>query len=261
MIRSPSFPSILALSFLTLTLALAQPVSAKENPDPWAAFLARYVDTAAADGVNRVRYAAVTPADRKDLDAYIEARQKVKASALPPKERMAFWINLYNAQTVAVVLAAYPVRSILDIDISGPGTEGPWKAKLLTVEGRKLSLDEIENVILRPGFKDPRIHFVLNCASLGCPELPPVPFTAADADRSMDAAARAFVNSPHGAAFEGGALKLSSIFDWYRADFGKDEREVLQYLARYAAPALAVRLKHHAGKPSYRYDWALNAAP
>lgn len=264
MIRPPSaFPAstLLALPLLALGLAFAQPAAAKERPDPWAAFLARYVDTTAADGVNRVRYAAVTPADRKTLEAYLEARQKVKASTLPTRERMAFWINLYNAQTVAVVLEAFPVKSILDIDLSGPGTDGPWKAKLLTVEGRRLSLDDIENAILRPGFKDPRIHFVLNCASLGCPELPPVPFAAADADRLMDAAARAFVNSPHGVAFEGGALRLSSIFEWYRADFGKDEGEVLQYLARYAAPDLAARLGKHAGKPSYRYDWALNAAP
>jgi hypothetical protein len=244
----------------TLCLFLAPLAAAKEIPDPWAAFLARYVDTASADGVNRVRYAAVTPADRRALKNHLAAQQKVRASALPPKVRMAYWINLYNARTVAAVLDAYPVKSILDINLSGPRIKGPWKAKLLTVEGRELSLDEIENAVLRPGFKDARIHFALNCASLGCPELLPVPFTAANVDQLLEGAARAFVNSPHGAAFEGGVLKLSSIFEWYRMDFGKTEKEALAYLSRYARPDLAERLRKHEGKVEYRYDWTLNAA-
>lgn len=253
-------PCLLRMIAAGLALAMSAAPS-MAGPDPWAAFLARYVDASDPSKVNRVRYAAVTPPDRAALEAHLRAQQMAKPSSLPPKARLAFWINLYNARTVAVVLDAYPVKSILDIDLSEPGVKGPWKAVLLTVEGRGLSLDAIENDILRPGFKDPRIHFALNCASLGCPGLQPVPFTAANADSLMDAAARAFVNSPRGAAFEDGVLQLSSLFEWYRDDFGKDEKAVLQYLARFARPDLAERLRKHRGRIEYRYDWSLNAAP
>jgi Protein of unknown function, DUF547 len=254
---------LLAAAFLCGTrVGAAAAIPEPENT--WQAFLTRYLDTASSGGVNRLRYRAVTPADRKALEEHLRAEQAVKVSALPRPARLAFWINLYNAQTAAVVLEAYatkPVESIRDIDLSGPLKDGPWSAKLMRVEGRKLSLDDIENAILRPGFRDPRIHFALNCASLGCPELGPRAYTAGNADSLMDRAAREFVNSPYGAAFEGKALRLSSLFDWYKGDFGKTEKEVLDFLAGFAEPDLAARLKAHAGKIIYRYDWSLNIAP
>lgn len=243
-------------------IAAASPTSG----DPWQAFLHRYLDTTAADGVNRLRYASVTPADRKGLEDHLLAQQAVRVSALAPKARLAYWVNLYNAQTAALVLRAYPVKSIMDISLSeagrpGGGKQGPWDAKLMKVEDKVLSLNDIENGILRPQFKDPRIHFALNCASLGCPELSPSAYTAANADMLMDKAARAFVGSPHGAAFRGSVLVLSSIFDWYKADFGKDDREKLGFLARYSSPEQAARLRGFTGKIEYRYDWSINASP
>lgn len=249
--------------FLFLAVALTS-LAAQAPIRDWQGFLTRYVDTSHADGVNRVRYAAVTPADKAALEAWLKGQQAAKPSALQPKARLAYWVNLYNAQTAASVLAAWPVKSILDIQSPGSSAQGPWKAKLLEVEGRPLSLDDVENAILRPAFKDPRIHFALNCASLGCPELAPQAFTAANADGLMDRAARAFLDSPHGvgpAGAKGQPLRLSSLFDWYKGDFGKTDREVLDRLAGMAGPATAARLRSHSGPLQYHYDWSLNAAP
>lgn len=254
-------------AFLYLILSALTASAAPAPIRDWQGFLTRYLDTAQADGVNRVRYAAVTPGDRAALEAWLEARQAEKPSALEPKARLAWWVNLYNARTAAVVLDAWPVKSILDINLSGNAAKGPWKAKLLEVEGRPLSLDDVENAILRPGFRDARIHFALNCASLGCPELAPQAYTAANADALMDKAARAFLDSPHGvgpvgpSGPKGAPLRLSSLFDWYKADFGKTDREVLDRLAAWAGPATAGRLRAHSGPLQYHYDWSLNAAP
>jgi Protein of unknown function, DUF547 len=100
--------------------------------------------------------------------------QTVAISAYHQQEQQAFWINLYNARTVSAVLAHYPVASLRDIRLSGLFSTGPWHAKLVTIEGEKVSLDDIEHRIVRPLWKDNRLHDALNCASLGCPNLAPV---------------------------------------------------------------------------------------
>ena len=140
----------------------------------WDQFLAAYVE-AGADGVNTLRYGEVTAADRQKLAAYIHGLITTRVSRFARATQMAYWINLYNALTVKVVLDHYPVATILDIDIS-PGlfSNGPWGKKLVTIEGEQLSLDDIVHRILRPIWKDPRIHYVVNCASIGCPIWLPV---------------------------------------------------------------------------------------
>ena len=152
------------------------------------------------DGVNRVAYGKVAPQDKQALASYVDRLSKVQVTKLARSEQLPYWINLYNAATVKVVLDHYPVESILKIDIS-PGlfAKGPWKKKLLTVEGEAVSLDDIEHRILRPIWKDPRTHYAVNCASLGCPNLQPRAFTAGNMDELLDAGARAYVNHPRGA--------------------------------------------------------------
>ena len=226
----------------------------------WQAFLAKYLDTASGEA-NRVRYGQVTGKDKQSLEAYLSHLQREKVSHLPRQEQKAYWINLYNATTVAIVLRHYPVKSIRDIDLPPGGShKGPWDAAILEVEGHGLSLNDIENRILRPVWKDNLIHFGLNCASLGCPDLAPVAFTAENTDRLLEKGARGFINSRRGAAFADGGLTLSSIFDWYRGDFGKDDKEVFAFLSRFAAPPLRERLEGYAGKIHYQYDWTLNDA-
>ncbi|HKP95159.1 MAG TPA: DUF547 domain-containing protein, partial [Fibrobacteria bacterium] len=135
---------------------------------------------------------------------------------------------------------------------------GPWDARRFKVEGRELSLDDIENGILRARWKDNRVHFALNCASLGCPDLSARAFTAANLDTLLEQGARAYLRSPRGASFTGDNLTLSSIFAWYRDDFGKTDRELLETLSRYAPADKGKRLREYSGKIAYRYDWRLN---
>ena len=213
------------------------------------------------DGVARFAYGSVSPAGRAALSGYLEALSTVGVTALRRAEQKAFWINLYNALTVNVVLEHYPVESIRDISIS-PGffSTGPWKKPLISVEGTPLTLDDIEHRILRPGWQDPRVHYVLNCASLGCPNLPPRALGAADLETMLEAAAVAFVNHPRGVRVEDGTTTASKIYEWFRDDFGADERAVLAHVRRYARGTLAGVLAGVETIDRYAYDWDLNDA-
>lgn len=228
--------------------------------ETWADFLARYVETA-DDGINRIAYQRVTAADRAALAAYVAQLAARPISSYGRAEQMAYWINLYNALTVRVVLEHYPVDSIRDIDIS-PGlfTDGPWASKLIEVEGEPLSLDDIEHRILRPIWADPRIHYAVNCASIGCPNLQPEPFRAATLDRQLDQAAAEFINHPRAASVMGGQLKVSSIYRWFESDFGGTDRDVIAHLKAYAAPPLAMQLDRFSRIDQDGYDWRLNDA-
>lgn len=225
---------------------------------PWSRFLATY-RVSGADGIARVAYGRVSAGDRAALDAYVAMLAAVPVRGLDRAEQRAYWINLYNALTVQVVLRHYPVASIRDID-AGAFSGGPWGRKRVTIEGQPVSLDDIEHRILRPIWRDPRIHYAVNCAALGCPDLPAAAFTAANAESLLDAAARAHVNHPRGVALDGARVTASSIYRWFRADFGGSEAAVLDHLRRYAAPALAARLADVRGIDRYRYDWSLNDA-
>lgn len=226
---------------------------------PWGKFLSAYLVPSHPSGISRIRYRSVTPGDREALKGYLDSLGKVRVTSLNRAEQKAFWINLYNALTVRVVLDHYPVRSIRDIDIS-PGlfADGPWGAKLMTVEGEALSLDDIEHRILRPVWKDPRIHYAVNCASLGCPDLLPEPFTARNTERLLEAGARRYVNHPRGVRPGGDRLFLSSIYDWFREDFGGGRGGVIAHLLRYADPDRARFLREFRGSVAYGYDWRLN---
>jgi hypothetical protein len=122
-----------------------------------------------------------------------------------------------------------------------------------------LTLNDIEHRILRPIFGDPRVHFAVNCASLGCPNLGAEPYLADRLDVQLDTAARAFINHPRGASISDSRLTLSSIFKWYGDDFGETVAERLEWVAAYANPDLAEQLTGWDGRISYEYDWRLNA--
>ena len=226
----------------------------------WDRFLATYV-AIGSDGVARVSYGKVSPGDRKSLDAYIATLSNRRVSALSRPAQMALWINLYNALTVAVVLDHYLVDTILDIDIS-PGlfANGPWGKKLVAVEGEQLSLNDIEHRILRPIWRDARIHYVVNCASLGCPNLASRAYTQDRLEEMLNAAARDFVNSPRGIDFDGDQTIGSKLYDWYREDFGQSDREVLEHLISFADPDLKERLTSIKKIDRHSYNWQLNDA-
>ena len=225
---------------------------------PWARFLKANI-VPGADGVNRLPYATISAADRAALDGYLARLAETPVSKLNQTEQRAFWINLYNALTVSVILDYYPVKSILDIDIS-PGlfSNGPWGKKLISIEGVKVSLDEIEHRILRPIWKDPRIHYAVNCASIGCPNLQTQAFTSENTDGLLSQAAREYVNHPRGVLVEDEKLVVSSIYRWFAADFGGKDRAVIAHLKRYAEPTLQRRLEQVSRISNHGYDWTLN---
>jgi len=213
------------------------------------------------DGLNRFRYGAAGQADRRALSRYVASLAALPISTYGRAEQMAYWINLYNALTVKVVLDHYPVKSIRDIDIS-PGffADGPWGKKLVVVEDEEISLNDMEHRILRPIWRDNRVHYAVNCASIGCPNLESKAYGASSMDARLDVAAKAYVNSPRGVAIANGAITVSKIYDWFIADFGHDEKSVLAHLAKYAAPALRKKLSAIGEIDDVAYDWRLNGA-
>ncbi len=223
----------------------------------WDRLLARY-RSVGEDGIALVDYGKFSDADRKALDSYVAGLANTRVSLLNRAEQFAYWVNLYNSLTVKVVLDAGIPKSILDIDIS-PGlfADGPWGKKLLTIEGREVSLNDIEHRILRPIWKDPRIHYAVNCASLGCPDMPEKVFTPSNTEEKLEAAARAYDNHPRGARLVDGLLHVSSIYVWIAEDFG-GEAGVLKHLARYARADLANRIRQLTTTAGHTYNWNLN---
>ena len=226
---------------------------------PWDRFLAAYV-TKDNDGINRIAYGHVSEADRQALDGYIGGLAAVPISRHSRPRQLAYWINLYNALTIRLILSHYPVDSIRDI---APGlfSYGPWNEKLVRVEGVHLSLNDIEHGILRPIWRDARIHYAVNCAAIGCPNLLRRAFRAETTDDLLDQAARAYVNHPRGVRFDGDGLIVSSIYVWFQEDFGDTDRGVIAHLGNHAGSELAARLEKVERIYGHIYDWGLNGGP
>ena len=213
-------------------------------------------------GINRFDYGGLkaSPADRSALADYLAYLQSFDPRTFSKAEQKAYWINFYNALTVRVVTDEYPVDTIRDIhDSILPLPIGPWGDVHAGVAGMEMTLDNIEHGILRPIWRDPRIHYGVNCASLGCPNLTPTVYTASNTEALLEAAAREYVNHPRGVDFiDEDFIVISSIYDWFVVDFGDSEQTVVEHLMRYAEPGLAARLEGFSGAIEYEYDWALN---
>jgi hypothetical protein len=222
----------------------------------WNAWLGRFVVTS-ADGINRVAYGRITVDDRNALQSYIQSLAALDISTFNRAEQFAYWVNLYNVLTIDVVLEHYPVQSIREIK-SGFFSSGPWGLELIAIGGQALTLDDIEHRILRPIWQDARIHYAVNCASLGCPNLQPQAFTATNAESLLETAARDFVNHPRGAQVDDDRLVVSSIYDWFEDDFGGNDRGVIEHLKTYAEAGLRGALSKIDRISDDRYDWQLN---
>jgi len=236
--------------------------TARLDHSEWQALLDVYLITDDPSGINLVDYAGLraNAADRARLAGYIDYLQGLDPRQYAKDVQMAYWINLYNAVTLRVVVDEYPVESIKDIHEGLiPGT-GPWRDIHAMVAGHPLTLDNIEHDILRPIWRDSRIHYGVNCASMGCPNLAPETYTADNLERLLDQAARDYVNHPRGVTLQDEASGLvSSIYFWYREDFGDSEAGVLEHLRKYAEGDLAEELRDFDGSLDHEYDWSLNA--
>ena len=227
----------------------------------WQAVLDAYLITDDPSGVHLFDYRALqaNTEDRQRLNKYLEHLQELDPRQYSRDVQMAYWINLYNAVTVRVVVDAYPVESILQIHNGETSDMGPWKDMHATVAGVPLTLDNIEHDILRPIWQDNRIHYAVNCASLGCPNLASEAFTAANLERLLDQCAKEFVNDLRAVEFLDEAFGVtSSLYFWYIEDFGNSEAGVLAHLQKYAEEDLAEQLKAFEGSLDHEYDWRLN---
>ena len=259
---------ILGLSaYAVFGLPITSLMAEEASDATYGALLQKYVSSS-SDGINRVDYRRwhSQQADRSALDAYVKWLESRRPSAMAKDDAFAYWANLYNALTLKVILDNFPVKSIRDIrsDTSALNPKtwlGPWQSKFVKVEGNAMSLDDIEHGTLRAYFGEPRVHYVLNCASFGCPNLARKPWRAAGLDKGLDEAARAFVNHPRGVTIKAdGSLKVSSIYRWFREDFGGDDAGILRHVKRYASGALLARLEAGARISEDDYNWTLNGS-
>jgi len=267
---------IFIISFLLLLFSLGSPLQAAPQAELWPRWQAHDAANDARidhrgweeilrvylfegkDGINRFDYAGLSEADRAGLDRYLERLSQIRISTYNRDVQRAYWINLYNALTVREVLRFYPVSSIRDIS-SGFFSFGPWDKEVIEVEGEQLTLNGIEHRILRPIWRDARLHYALNCASLGCPNLQPQAFSADNTEAMLDHAAREFINHPRAAQVVDGKLRVSSIYLWFIADFGGDDAGVIRHLQQYADSSLARALKDIRRIDNDDYDWRLNS--
>jgi hypothetical protein len=267
--------AVVALSTAAMADATTRPVAATTRPAtsasrPAASALSTAVSTASIDHSDlsallaryvvgeRVAYRRwkASAADMARLDAYIARLARAEASALSRTEKLALYINAYNALTLKSVLDAYPVRSIKNIP-------GVWTRRKWKVGGRELTIDQIENVVLRGELREPRIHFAIVCASVGCPSIRPWAFTGARVNDQLDSVARDFLNAPARARVDvqRRRLFLSSIFNWFAEDFVRSAGSVQAYVAQYRSSEEAAALREGRWSLSYdNYDWSLNGA-
>ena len=190
------------------------------------------------------------------LDKYLKVLEEVNSKTLSRKEQFAFYINAYNSWTIKLILSGYPgVKSIKEL---GSLFKSPWKKKICRIDGKIMTLDDIEHSILRPRFKDPRVHFAINCAAKSCPPLRSEPYRVGELNKQLDEMAKAFINDNGRNRFEDHTLYVSSIFKWFREDFNKD---IISFFVKYANGDLKGQLEAKRGKIKVKYldyDWSLN---
>ena len=199
----------------------------------------------------RVDYAGIRANSMPELDAYLTSVGQARLEGLSRSDRLAFFLNAYNALVIREVARRHPLNSVQKVS-------GFFKKLKHKVAGKVLTLDELEHKIIRPQFTDARVHFALVCAARSCPPLRAAAFQGSSLDRVLDRLTRSFINSWNGVRIKDDAIQISQLFNWFAEDFRRDAGSVGRYLARYhktAAPRLA-KITRFEYLP---YDWSLNA--
>lgn len=223
-----------------MTLTKAEPAPAPVSHAIWDGLLKKHVS---AKG--NVNYEGIK-ADRAKLKEYFGLLSKNHpADSWSKQEKMACWINVYNAYTIELILQNWPVKSIKDIS-------NPWKQKIIKLGGKTYDLDHVEHQILRK-MGDSRIHFAIVCASYSCPQLRNEAFTADKLNAQLIDQAKKFINDPNRNKISASALQLSKIFDWFKGDFTK-KTGLISYINKYSK----VKAGPKAKITYLKYDWALN---
>ncbi|MEM7224246.1 MAG: DUF547 domain-containing protein [Pseudomonadota bacterium] len=235
------------------------PASGREiDHSAWSLWLRRHV-APGSDGLMLVAYTKIKRSDRYLLDSYIHDLEGTKISRYKRIEQLAFWINLYNALSIQQVAGLMPIESLREMSNGiGVPAKGPWREKLVTIEGQGVSLFDIEHRILRPIWRDPRVLYALNRAAVGAPGLMAKAYTAHNLNRLLNQVAAAYVNSRHGLLVSEGRLTVSSLYTWYKPDFGGDDQAVIAHLKNFAEPELHDQLASVSEISDEHYDWRLN---
>ncbi len=219
---------------------ILEEVIAKPDHTAFNALLSKYVSS-----TGKVNYDGIK-SSIASLDAYLaDLESNPVASDWSRNEKLAYWINAYNAYTIKLILNNYPVSSITKI-----AGGKPWDKKWINIGGKTYSLNNIENDIIRPQFNEPRIHFAVNCAALSCPPLANKAFTAGNLNSLLEKQTKAFINNSKYNTITGGSVSVSKIFDWYGKDFG----DLKAFLNKYSSSKIAAATEVGFSD----YDWALN---
>ena len=201
-----------------------------------------------------------------EFDSYLDALAAARPAELPPPDRLAFWNNVYNAYTIEQIVAHGERRSIRNINktLGLLPLKEPWSEKMVRAGGRTLTLDDVEHEIIRKEFEEPRIHFALVCAALGCPPLRGEAYTGPKLEGQLEEQARLFLRrSPAKNRVEAQSqtVWISPILDWYRKDFGGEDAALGRFLARYwpEGEERSLLLSGRFRLKTTDYDWSLNA--
>jgi hypothetical protein len=225
---------LFSLTFLSI-FCIAQP-----SYTDWDLFLNKYVSP-----TGEVNYKAIK-ANRIELDKITkEFSITIVKESWPKEDKLAFWINTYNAFTIALLVDNYPIKSIQSLD--GGKT---WDVKRITINNKKYSLNNIENDIIRPQFKDPRIHFAVNCGAKSCPPLLNSAYVGKTLNSQLDKVTKTFINNKNFQNIAPQTVSISKIFDWYAVDFG----DINSFLNKYSN----IQIQKNAKLTYKEYDWSLN---
>jgi Protein of unknown function, DUF547 len=258
--------TLLALALLTAAgVADASGVArAAEPPDysAWQTLLTRYYDPARG-----MDYQGLKKNGKAALDELRRQLAAVDVAALPRQDQLAYWINLYNVSTVAVVVDHYPVDSIRDISTDLFIRLNVFKKPVVHTKAGEISLNDVENDKIREGFKDPRIHFAINCAAKSCPPIRTEPYVGSHLSEQLDDQARLFLNGPHGVRLEKDgdelALHVTKILDWFKDDFEKWGGGRVAFIRKFLPADKQRQIDAAKGKVDLEYDdydWSLNDA-
>jgi hypothetical protein len=236
--------------------AEAQSLKKTSRDSDWDLILQRYIIKKNPDGVNLFNYAALSKSvdDLELLNNYLTSLEGMDPNLMLKNDAIAYYANLYNAVTVKLVTQNYKIKSIRKL---GPLNSGPWKRKIIKLNTELVSLDDIEHKILRSKYKSPYIHYMLNCASMSCPNLQVTPWKGDSLEVDQLAAATEYINSSRAVTLKKNALQLSSIYKWFKEDF-ENEGGVLDHILKHANKDLKNAIEKGVKIKSYNYDWTLN---
>ncbi|NKB87306.1 MAG: DUF547 domain-containing protein [Acidobacteria bacterium] len=247
--------ALIAIALLAPSAATAQQ---SDMYATWERTLAEFVND---EGL--VDYAGLKTRGLGDLQAFMDVLARTDPNTFATEaERMAFWINAYNAVVIWQVVERHPIDSVRDVGVLW-GLVGGFFKQTYTVAGSDMSADNIEHDTLRAQFDDERIHWALVCAAFGCPRLLNVPYRAETLDQTLQAQSHEFLAQPRGMQLDrtSNTLYLSSYFDWYEDDFLQKADSRVDYALSYGPEDIATYVQANRDDITVRimdYDWTLN---